>query len=79
MIPILGLAVLDQVDPPGALVEMPDGALVEVASTCLPADPREGEPLRVTRRSKDGCPVVFRRPLSTTPGGTSPHDNRRHP
>jgi len=79
MTALLGLAILDQVDGPGALVELADGDLVELPISCLPADPREGEPLRVRRRADEGCPFEFRRPLSIHPGARVPTSNRSHP
>ena len=74
MSPLFALAILDQVDPPGALVELADGELVEVDAHCLPATPREGEVLRIRLRSSRRCPLAFRRPLSTrTEGGALHH------
>lgn len=74
-VPLLALCVIDQLDGPVALVELPDGALRTVPLLCLPPGPVEGERLGCQPAPTTPCEWIFSRlPSRQDPlGGASPN------
>lgn len=70
---LAGLCVIDQVDTPAALVELPDGSLRGFDLRCLPPTPREGERLSCEPDLQDPCAWRFERlPEQQEPPGGAP-------
>ena len=75
---LVTLCVVDQVDAPGALVELVDGTFVDVPTACLPPQTQEGDVVR-RRRPSARCPDRFGRAPRTQTRGRRPHEPRRLP
>lgn len=75
---LVTLAIVDQVDAPGAMVELVDGTLVDVPAVCIPPRIAEGDRVR-TRRSSDDCPHRFGRAPFSNKTGRLPRTTRRLP
>ena len=75
---LVTLAIVDQVDAPGAMVELVDGTFVDVPVVCVPRDAAEGDRVRA-RRSSDECPVRFGRAPLSNKTGRLPRTTRRLP
>lgn len=54
---MVALAVVDQIDAPGALVEIAGERVVEIDARCLPPRAGEGDRVWVVLREAAECPV----------------------
>lgn len=71
------LGVVDQVDGAGALVELADGRLLEVPTSCLPLPAAEGDRFVYRDLPRAGCPYTLpiRRPTGLTPQEGVQHES----